>query len=266
MKFSEEDLKKYALPLGERAQEQGLAVLEEILQTLKSMGWISSKKDGVDNLFKYKVELIHEQYGSMVLLPLGSYGNDTRGDKTEVLELGVITAQPLAELGHHLAFRLMGGYSETEVGLGSIFIDIGPANATIIRIGYTTEGGVVFSYNGRKILADPQAERTLAAEKHRVTNYSYKKLVRVIKKLHSMMCEMGCSTAKQVEPYGLERLLLTLKVEEIQHFESLSDKLKYCILGLGLLLEKEPGNLLVAGEIANHQKFFVELLKFCDLE
>lgn len=254
MKFSEEDLQSYALPLGENVKEQCLEVLSEILQTLKTMGCKEVKLKGADNLLAYKAELEHSQWGTLVLLPIGSYGNDTRGDKREPLEIALITAKPISELGHNLAFRLLGGYSEEEKGIGAIFMDVGPAKATIIRIGYEAEGGTVLCYNKKKIVVQPEQERKLESDKHKATGYSYKKLVRVVKKLQGIMCNAGVEAAEQVETYMLEKQLLKLEVEELQHFEELGLKLKYCCLKLREQQDED------------YVKFFAELMRFCELE
>lgn len=273
MLFEEKDLQAYALPLGEGVKEGCLSLLEEMTQTLLRRGFKLKKAESRDRLEAYRVELEAGQGERIVLLPLGSYGKDTRGDKQEVLEIGVLCDKPIEELGMNLSQLLMGGLIEKEPGLGSVFMDEGPSGATIIRYGYASNepGGFFLVGKAGKQIYFPELERQQSNAKHRATNYSYKKLVRLVKKLRELMKDQ--LVAQQVEPEKLEQLLLALDQQEFCRYDTLTLKLSYCCIRLSVLLEQAPeqlksveGKPVLASkaEASLYSSFFTKLNGFCE--
>lgn len=275
MLFEEKDLQAYALPLGEEVKEKCLFILEEVAQAFIKRGFKLKKAGARDRLEAYRLELERAQGEEIVLLPLGSYGKDTRGDKREVLELGVLCNKPLEELGVYLSQALMGGLTEKEPGMGSIFLDEGPAAATIIRYGYAdveTGGTFLVGKNGKQLYF-PEQERQQSNAKHRATDYSYKKLVRLVKKLRELMLEQ--LVAQQVDPERLEQLLLALEQQEFCRYDTLALKLSYCCLRLSVILEQAPEHLkgidgrpvlTSKAEADLYSTFFTKLNSFCEIK
>lgn len=71
-------------------------------------------------------------------------------------------------------------------------------------------GIVIYPDDGGRIINYPEQHIENGKKKNNDTNRYYKKMVRIIKKMRYLMCELGYEEAEQVSSFGLESLLWNL--------------------------------------------------------
>lgn len=80
-------------------------------------------------------------------------------------------------------------------------------------------GIVIIADSGERIINYPEQHIKNGKEKNTATNYYYKKMVRIIKKMKYLMCEQGIESADKVSSFALESLLWNIPNEKYLEYK-----------------------------------------------
>ncbi len=253
MKFTEEKLKQYAAPLSETENQKCLRAIREIRDALKDLGYstTSDSIDPIETgTYAYSTILKRANTNEEIQVFIqGSYANNTcvrgdsdvdiailRKDKYEYAFQKSFTAAPVSHKEEARIFK-----DRVENVLRKHFpLDVVRKNKSIKVNGNTyrkqadtvpcfsiryyrdwddndhinyLEGITIYSDDGAVIFNFPKQHIANGKRKNVATNYYYKKMVRIIKKMRYLMEDMYISSAKGVSSFGLESLLWNLPDE-----------------------------------------------------
>ena len=80
-------------------------------------------------------------------------------------------------------------------------------------------GIVIIADTGERIINYPEQHIKNGKEKNTTTNFYYKKMVRIIKKMKYLMCEQGIDSANNVSSFALESLLWNIPNEKYLEYK-----------------------------------------------
>lgn len=252
MKFTEEQLKRYAAPLSDTENQKCLHAIKEIRDALKKMGY-SSDTDSVlpleSDTYAYSTTLKKTYSKEEIQIFIqGSYANNTcvRGESD--VDIAIIRRDMYEyAFGKNFAPFVEGFKKKME---GKIFKDnvemvlrckfsgsVHRKNKSIKVDGNTyrkqadtvpsfamryyskseennysdfIEGITIYADDGEIINNFPKQHISNGKAKNVRTNYYYKKMVRIMKKMRYEMQKYYYSSANEVSSFGLESLLWNL--------------------------------------------------------
>lgn len=247
MKFKESTLKLYAAPLSETEDTKCKHAIEAIRDALSDLGYTDDQKGisllesntlsyAVSMRNKYSTERVH-------IFIQGSYANNTcvrnesdvdiavvREDIFDYawganLELTTENKRKEAKALKDAAERVLRNRFPAQVHRGnkSIKVDGNTYRKQADTVpcislhyyyrshlnDYSThrDGVVIFADDGTVIRNFPKQHIANGKAKNVRTNYYYKKMVRIMKKMHHLMSDYGYKSADGVSSFGLESLL-----------------------------------------------------------
>lgn len=246
MKFKESTLKVYAAPLSDTEDTKCKHAIEIIRDALKDLGYTDDQKDiGLleSDTLAYSVSM-HNKYSTekVHIFIQGSYANNTcvrnesdvyiavvRDDVHEYAfgeRFGTSTIDKKEEatkLKDAVERTLRNSFpNQVHRGNKSIKVDGNTYRKQVDTVpclsmhyyyrnhlgDYLTnhQGVIIFADDGTVIRNFPKQHIVNGKAKHNGTNYYYKKIVRIMKKMRHLMSDCGYSCANYVSSFGVESL------------------------------------------------------------
>lgn len=247
MKFKESTLKQYAAPLSETEDTKCKRAIEAIRDALSDLGYTDDQKGigllesdtlsyAVSMRNKYSTERVH-------IFIQGSYANNTcvrnesdvdiavvREDIFEYawgVDLDISTENKRKEakalkdavervLRNRFPYQVHRGNKSIKVDGNTYRKQADTVPCISLHHYYRShlndysthrDGVMIFADDGSVIRNFPKQHIANGKAKNGRTNYYYKKMVRIMKKMRHLMSEYGYSSADKVSSFGLESLL-----------------------------------------------------------
>lgn len=256
MKFTEEQLKGYALPLSQTEEERCKNAIRMVRDAMKLIGYSDDNKEiqlYESDTYAYSLEMRSNNSKELTLLVQGSYANNTNVRTQSDVDLAVILESTFIpeyrsgvtrenygftagtftamELKDEVQKALNAKFNNQGVRRGDKSIkvsgnsyrvdaDIVPCyrlrdyrnNYTFSSVDYI--GGIeIRPDSGGEIRNFPEQHIKNGRNKNNNTNYYFKKHVRIMKKIKSIMEESGYNSAGKVSSFGVESLLWNIPNE-----------------------------------------------------
>ena len=247
MKFNEPTLKAYAAPLSETENAKCKHAIEAIRDALSDLGYTADQKDiGLleSDTLSYAIAMRNKSSSERVHIFIqGSYANNTCVRNESDVDIAVVredlfeyafganfsssTAEKASEakalkdavervLKKRFTYQVHRGNKSIKVD-GNTYrkqADTVPClslhyfNKSHLNDYLTYQDGIViFADDGSVIRNFPKQHIANGKAKNVRTNYYYKKMVRIMKKMRHLMGNCGYSSADGVSSFGLESLL-----------------------------------------------------------
>lgn len=247
MKFKESTLKLYAAPLSETEDTKCKHAIEAIRDALKDLGYTDDQKDisllesdtlaySVSMRNKYSAEKVH-------IFIQGSYANNTcvrnesdvdiavvRDDVHEYAfgeRFGTSTTDKKEEavklknavertLRNHFPYQVHRRNKSIKVDGSTYRKQADTVPCLLMNYYYRShlkdystnhQGVIIFADDGTVVRNFPKQHIANGKVKNNRTNYYYKKMVRIIKKMRHLMSDYGYGCADDVSSFGLESLV-----------------------------------------------------------
>lgn len=317
MKFTEEELKKYAKPLSDSEEEQCKRAIRMVGDALKGLGFSDDGKEiskMYDDTHAYQLSL-DKGSRKIKLFIQGSYANNTNVRTQSDVDIAVVEedtfqtdyregvtradygfekASPRSETLKDEVERILKAKFGRDVERKNKSIKIngnsGRKDADTIpcqryrdyrndyRIDETNyiHGVVIHQDNGREIINYPEQHIANGKQKNNETKYTYKRMVRILKKMRYIMKDNGFSSAENVSSFGLESLLWNIPNEIFTKYSSIYrycfDKVvKYLFENKHSLTSYKEANGIKnlfpeAGATSEYQAFIDDLKKFYEYD
>lgn len=243
MKFTEETLKLYAAPLSDTENEKCKHAIDEVRKALKKLYYTDDDKEIgilVPDTISYSISMRNYFSSEKVTIFIqGSYANNTcvRGDSDVDV---AIVREDTSECVYGDSFKTYNPKKSeankfkdiVEMALIKYFengvqrknksilvkgntyrkqSDVVPCMSTrhalTVYSPYDKTGIVIYADDGSIIYNFPKQHIENGKAKNKATNYYYKKMVRIIKKMRHLMNDIGYTSANNVSSFGLESLL-----------------------------------------------------------
>ena len=247
MKFKESTLKQYAAPLSETENTKCKHAIEAIRDALRDLGYTDDQKGigllesdtmsyAVSMRNKYSAERVH-------IFIQGSYANNTCVRNESDVDIAVVR-EDLYENAFGATFssssvekakeardlknaveRVLKAHFTYQVHRGNKSIKVDgntyrkqADTVPCLSLHYYNrshledyrnyhDGVVIYADDGTVIRNFPKQHIANGKAKNGRTNYYYKKMVRIMKKMRHLMSDFGYSSADRVSSFGLESLL-----------------------------------------------------------
>lgn len=315
MKFKESTLKQYAAPLSETEDTKCKRAIEAIRDALSDLGYTDDQKGigllesdtlsyAVSMRNKYSTERVH-------IFIQGSYANNTCVRNESDVDIAVVR-EDLFEYAFGVTFSSSTAEKAKEAKvlkdavervLKNRFINqVHRGNKSIKVDGNTyrkqadtvpclslhyfyrshlqdyltyRDGVVIFADDGSVIRNFPKQHISNGKAKNVRTNYYYKKMVRIMKKMRHIMSDCGYKSADNVSSFGLESLLWNVPDSYFMKyksygfvFEGLIDYLhnNQCILVNGLEANGIKDLCPTQKEVAAYTEFINDLYRFFEYD
>ena len=247
MVFSESTLRQYAAPLSETENEKCKHTISAIRDSLKGIGYTDNNKDISlleSDTLSYSISMRNVNTNAKIHIFIqGSYANNTCVRNESDVDIAVMR-EDMSEYSFGATFSTSSTDQAIEAeklkaavlgALNKSFpYQVKRANKSIKVAGNTyrkksdvvpcismkyfhqfhnndwlsyQEGVVIFTDDGEIIRNFPKQHIANGRRKNSFTNTYYKKMVRIIKKIRSIMEDSGYACAKNVSSFGLESLL-----------------------------------------------------------
>lgn len=250
MKFTEEKLKLYAAPLSDTENEKCKHAIGEIRKALKGLNYTDDNKEIstlVPGTNSYSISMRSLLSSERVTIFLqGSYANNTcvRGDsdvdiaivredsteytygalfktsKSKRIEAKVFKDIVERALKHYFTSSSVQRENKSILVKGNTYrkqSDVVPCMSTKHALNeysaYDKYGIVIYADDGDVIYNFPKHHIENGKNKNKNTNFYYKKMVRIIKKMRHLMSDEGYDSADKVSSFGLESLLWNIPNE-----------------------------------------------------
>ena len=243
MKFTEERIRLFAAPLSDTENEKCKHAIGEIRKALKGLNYTDDGKEIgtlVPDTSAYSISMRSTLNSERVTIFIqGSYANNTcvrgdsdvdiaivREDTTEYTQgqsfltnnSKIIEAKAFKNaVERALKYYFYGDIQRKNKSIlvkGNTYrkqADAVPCmstrHASTTYSSYDKYGVVIYADDGSIIYNFPKHHIENGKTKNKNTNYYYKKMVRVIKKMRHLMSDSGYSSANNVSSFGLESLL-----------------------------------------------------------
>ena len=317
MRFTEEQLKRFAEPLSTTEDDQCQRAINMIKESLEKIGY---KKEGqtqkkYSDLPYYKINMASENQYDLTIFVQGSYANNTnvKGDSDidiavvrenvfrgeyrtgisgknygfqpathDALEFKKIIFKALYDkfgndtVRKNKSILIKGNYSRKQADV------VPPLRYRNYKQDYYNDennfkpGVLITTDDGQEIINYPEIHLENGRRKNIITNYYFKKIVRIMKELKYLMEEEGYNSASKINSFLIESLLwnvpdvLFLNEEEysakfIGIVNYLLDNKESIIQfkevnGIKLLIEDDEERLEIS------KNFLIDLLEFCIYE
>ncbi len=247
MKFKESTLKSYAAPLSDTEDAKCKHAIKEIRDALKDLGYTDDQKDisllesdtlaySVSMRNKYSSEKVH-------IFIQGSYANNTCVRNESDVDIAIMR-EDIHESAYGATFGVFTDNKKEEAaklkdavervlktkfpyqvhrGNKSIKVDgntyrkqADTVPCLSMRYFYRThfndylthhQGVIIFADDGTIIRNFPKQHIVNGKTKNSQTNYYYKKMVRIMKKMRHLMSDCGYGCADDVSSFGIESLI-----------------------------------------------------------
>lgn len=247
MKFKESMLKLYAAPLSETEDAKCKHAIEAIRDALKDLGYTDDHKDisllesdtlaySVSMRNKYSTEKVH-------IFIQGSYANNTCVRNESDVDIAVVrddvheyafgerfessTTDKKEEavklkntvertLRNRFPYQVHRGNKSIKVDGNTYRKQADTVPCLLMNYYYRThlkdylthhQGVIIFADDGTVVRNFPKQHIANGKAKNNRTNYYYKKMVRIMKKMRHLMSDCGYSCANDVSSFGIESLM-----------------------------------------------------------
>jgi hypothetical protein len=247
MKFKESTLKIFAAPLSETENAKCKHAIEEIRDALKDLGYTDDQKGLSlleSETLAYSVSMRKEYSPEKIQIFIqGSYANNTCVRNESDVDIAVVRddayeyafgerfssssidkkeeAVQLKNaveriLRYHFPYQVQRGNKSIKVDGNTYRKQADTVPCFSMRYYYRShlenyssyhEGVVIFADDGSIIRNFPKQHIANGKTKNNRTNYYYKKMVRIMKKMRYLMSDQGYTCADRVSSFGVESLL-----------------------------------------------------------
>lgn len=315
MKFNQNDLERYASPLSATENEMCKRAINQVRDVLSDLGYTDDNKDIsllAEDTLAYTLSMRSTVNNHIVdIFIQGSYANNTcvsgesdvdiavvrkeghdsafgptLGTSTESkkLEAKIFKDSVEKKLRERFSYQVERHNKSIKVN-GNTYrkpVDTVPCFALNYYYNshnndYTNyrEGVIIYADDGTVIRNFPKQHIFNGKSKNKLTNYKYKKIVRIIKKLRAFMLDFRYSSASKVSSFGLESLLWNLPDEEFTRYYTLGyvvqDVIRYLKTNTGKFDYYKEANGIKPLFTSNEEKqnyinFINDLDRFFDYE
>lgn len=242
MGYKNSKLEEYAEPISKSEKEQCENAIDMVKEALINYGYtvIKNRNNYTTDGYAYYYELKSYNYSSVTILVQGSYANNTNIKRYSDVDVSVIYT-PIIPISIEVYFKKYKNeiYTALYKKFGN---DVEKRNKSIKVKGNTyrksidvvpafsltqnLEDGIQFiTDDGIKVLNYPIKQISNENQKNRLTNYKYKKYVRIFKNIKMDMENSGCISAQNIGSFQIESLLWNVNEDYFT---------KYSILGFGV--------------------------------
>lgn len=261
MKFSESTLKLYAAPLSDTEDTKCKHTIEQIRDALKSLGYTDDQKSISlleSGTYAYSVSMRNKYSSEKINIFIqGSYANNTCVRNESDVDIAVVRDDVYeTAYGKNLnssstvkkdeavklkntVERILRNNFPNQVHRGNKSIKVDgntyrkPADTVpclsmryyfrSYLYDYSTnhEGVIIFADDGTVIRNFPKQHIANGKSKNIRTNYYYKKIVRIMKKMRHLMSDYGYSCANNVSSFGIESLIWNIPDSYFTKYSSL---------------------------------------------
>lgn len=224
MKYNKNKLEEYAEPISNTEKEQCKNAIDMVKDALVSYGYSINRSinNYTNEGYAYYYELKSSNYSTVTVLVQGSYANNTNIKRYSDVDVSVIYT-PIIPISLEMSFNKYKdevyaalykkfGYEVKRKNKsikvnGNTYrksIDVVPAFSLTRNI----EDGIQFiTDDGVKITNYPLKQISNENQKNKLTNYKYKKYVRIFKNIKMDMENLKFSSAENVGSFQVESLL-----------------------------------------------------------
>ena len=260
MKFKESTLKLYAAPLSKTEDDKCKHTIEEICNALKTLGYTDDQKGIAlleSNTLAYSVSMRNKYSNENIHIFIqGSYANNTcvrnecdidiavvRNDLHEYafgekfdtssikLKEDAIKFKNVVEktLKNEFPYQVYRGNKSIKVYGNSYRKQADTVPCIAMNYYYRShlkdfsthyDGVIIFADDGTVIRNFPKQHIKNGNRKNNQTNFYYKKMVRIMKKMRHLMSDCGYSCADNVSSFGIESLVWNIPNEYFRKYTS----------------------------------------------
>lgn len=246
MRYKASKLEEYSEPISKTEKEQCENAIDMVKDALVNYGYTINKarNNYTTDGYAYYYELKGSNYSIVTVLVQGSYANNTNIKRYSDVDVSVIYT-PIIPVSLELYFKKY--KDEVYLALYKKFgydverknksikingnsyrksIDVVPAFSLTKNI----EDGIQFlTDDGIKIINYPLKQISNENQKNKLTNYKYKRYVRIFKNIRMDMEDSQFTSAKNIGSFQIESLLWNIKDECFTKYSTLGYGVKEII-------------------------------------
>lgn len=250
MRYTEEQLKLFTKPLSETEKESCKRALRMIKDVFKKHNFVESSSQFLNREDEISTTLLQGEDLQISIFIQGSYANNTNVKSNSDIDIAVVlestfvgnfsmlsTARDLGFIEVDFNFQCYKNQiveilktffgEEVEVGAKSIKIrgntsrvkaDVVPlqrfrdyANPLSTNSNVYTKGVILYDSNNNSIINYPEAHIEKGRHKNMITNFYYKKLVRICKRILLQMKNDNIREAEGISSFLVESLLFNIQ-------------------------------------------------------
>lgn len=227
MKYSRNKLEEYSEKISETEKIQCENAIDMVKDALKDYGYriSQSKLNFSDDGYAYYYKMNDNSFGNLTVIVQGSYANNTNIRRYSDVDISVVYSSLFStslenqfyEFKSKVFNALRDKFGSDVIRKNKSIRVKGNTNRKSIdvvaafAIGNKIENGIQFlTDDGIKIVNYPLKQIKNENEKHRDTNYYFKKYVRILKNIKEDMLEHGYLSASKIGSFQVESLLWNL--------------------------------------------------------
>lgn len=234
MKFTEAELQEYAAPLSDSEDQKCKNAINMVRDALKDQYTANEAVDSNRaNIFPYIYELrdylTNKRYRIFIQ---GSYANGTNVKKESDVDIAVVLEnysyadlsfknEVEQKLRKHFVYGVKRGDKSIKIEGNTYRVntDVVPCYKFIDTA--SNEGIKIVTDSGTEIINYPQQHISNGKNKNVLTNHYFKKIVRIAKKIKSIMEDYGYNSAKNIGSFGLESLIWNVPFDVFTKYSTL---------------------------------------------
>ena len=275
MKFTKNELEKYASPLSETEKEQCKNAINMVKNALEEVGYVLTK-----NLSTYEIdtsyyyELRDSINGKITIILQGSYANNTNIRRVSDVDISILYD---ARLPYSFESYKQNIYNALKKKFGIEFVKRKNKSIRVEGNTYRKSIDVVPAFpvnrtpeNGIYLITDDEKEKIYnypiqhiknGYEKNKQTEYRYKKIVRIIKYIKFYMENSKISSAGELGSFNVESLIWNVPSSVFNKYTTLGYIVEEIIKYLkehstDLYLYKEANGIKKLCDSNNYIKYF----------
>lgn len=259
MKFTQNDLERYASPLSPTENEMCKRAIRQVRDVLSDLGYTDDNKDISlleEDTLAYSLSMRSTVNNHTVdIFIQGSYANNTCVSGESDVDIAVVRKEghdsvygpsfdiatankkleaqifkdsvekklrenfPYQVERHNKSIKVKGNTYRKQVDTVPCFALNYYYNSHNQDYSNYKDGVIIYADDGTVIRNFPKQHIFNGKTKNKLTNYKYKKIVRIIKKMRVLMDECYYVSAREVSSFGLESLLWNIPSDEFcKHF------------------------------------------------
>ena len=277
MKFTQKDLERYASPLSATENEMCKRAIRQVRDVLSDLGYTDDNKEIsllAEDTLAYTLSMRSTVNNHTVdIFIQGSYANNTCISGESDVDIAVVRKEghdyvfnsscqtgttdkkleaavfkdtverklrvrfPYEVERHNKSIKVKGNTYRKQVDTVPCFALNYYYNTGNNDYSSYKEGIIIYADDGTVIRNFPKQHIFNGKSKNKLTNYKYKKIVRIIKKMRALMIDFRYSSASKVSSFGLESLLWNPPDEEFTRYYTLGyvvqDIIRYLKTNIG---------------------------------